>query len=180
MSNYTAPIGSDSQAEGAVPRPGAGPEVGFPAPPPKAGVNVMAILALILAFVFAPLGIVFGVIARKQVRRTGETGKGLATAGVVLGIVFTAIGLTAIALVVFVFATIVPSVSHTTVAAQISDQVNTSLGHRPDSVSCPSDLPATVGASVRCTVTDAGQNYAATATVTSVNGGTANYSVVLG
>jgi hypothetical protein len=59
---------------------------GYPAPP----TNTMAILSLIFAFVFWPLAIVFGHIARKQIARTGEGGQGLATAGLVLGYVFLA------------------------------------------------------------------------------------------
>ncbi len=49
----------------------------------------MAILALVFAFVFAPLGIVFGVIARGQIARTREEGGSLALAGIVVGSVFT-------------------------------------------------------------------------------------------
>jgi len=56
---------------------------------PVAGTNVMAILALVFAFVFAPLGIVFGAVAKRQISRTGEQGAGLAKAGFWLGIVFT-------------------------------------------------------------------------------------------
>jgi hypothetical protein len=48
----------------------------------------MAILSLVFAFVFWPLGIVFGHMARRQIRRTGEGGAGLATAGLVLGYIF--------------------------------------------------------------------------------------------
>jgi hypothetical protein len=51
--------------------------------------NVMSILSLVFAFVFPPLGIVFGHIAKKQIRRTGEGGSGFATAGLVLGYIFT-------------------------------------------------------------------------------------------
>ena len=61
---------------------------GAPAPQAR-GTNVMAILALVFAFVFAPLGIVLGHIAKRQIRRTGEDGGGLATAGLVLGYLFT-------------------------------------------------------------------------------------------
>lgn len=50
--------------------------------------NVMAILSLVFAFVFWPLGIVFGVIARKQIAQTGEGGAGLAKAGFILSIIF--------------------------------------------------------------------------------------------
>ena len=59
------------------------------AAPQTRGTNVMAILALVFAFVFAPLGIVFGHLAKRQIRRTGEGGSGLATAGLVLGYIFT-------------------------------------------------------------------------------------------
>jgi hypothetical protein len=57
------------------------------------GTNVMAILALVFAFIFAPLGIVFGSVAKKQIARTGEQGEGLAKAGFWLGLVFTVLGL---------------------------------------------------------------------------------------
>jgi len=47
--------------------------------------NAMAIAALILVFVFFPIGIVLGHVARGQIRRTGEGGRGLATAALVIG-----------------------------------------------------------------------------------------------
>ncbi|MGX9790671.1 DUF4190 domain-containing protein [Mycobacterium sp. MMS18-G62] len=47
--------------------------------------NGMAIAALILVFVFFPLGIVFGHVARGQIKRTGEGGQGLATAALIIG-----------------------------------------------------------------------------------------------
>jgi hypothetical protein len=58
-------------------------------PAPAGGTNTMAILSLIFAFVFAPLAIVFGHMAKKQIRERGEQGDGLATAGLVLGYIFT-------------------------------------------------------------------------------------------
>lgn len=58
-------------------------------PPPQPGYNVMAILSLVFAFVFAPAGIVLGHIAKKQIRQTGEQGDGLATAGLVISYIFT-------------------------------------------------------------------------------------------
>lgn len=58
----------------------------------------MAILALVFGFVFPILGIVFGTIARKQIRETGEKGDGLALAGLIVGIVFTALMAAAIAI----------------------------------------------------------------------------------
>jgi hypothetical protein len=56
---------------------------------PSRGMNVMAILSLVFAFVFAPVGIVLGHIAKKQIARTGEDGAGLATAGLIVSYVFT-------------------------------------------------------------------------------------------
>jgi hypothetical protein len=56
---------------------------------PQAGTNIMAILSLVFAFVFAPVGIVLGHIAKKQIKQTGEQGDGLATAGLVISYIFT-------------------------------------------------------------------------------------------
>ncbi|MEU9739572.1 DUF4190 domain-containing protein [Micromonospora chersina] len=70
------------------------------ATPAVRGTNVMAILSLVFAFVFSPLGIVFGHVAKKQIRQRGEQGDGLATAGLVLSYVFTILG---ILWIVFVF-----------------------------------------------------------------------------
>jgi peptidyl-prolyl cis-trans isomerase B (cyclophilin B) len=61
--------------------------------------NGMAIAALIMAFVFAPLGIILGHVARGQIKRTGEGGRGFATAGLVLGYVFTLISVVVVILV---------------------------------------------------------------------------------
>jgi peptidyl-prolyl cis-trans isomerase B (cyclophilin B) len=59
------------------------------APPPvyvaAPQTNGMAIAALILVFFFFPLGIVLGHVARGQIKRTGEGGRGLATAALIIG-----------------------------------------------------------------------------------------------
>ena len=52
--------------------------------------NALAIIALVLAFVAPPGGIVCGHIARRQIRTSGGQGDGLALAGLVLGYVFSA------------------------------------------------------------------------------------------
>ena len=71
--------------------PGYGPPVGY-APPPMYGrpTNTMAILSLVMAFVFPPAGLILGIIARKQIARTGEEGDGLALAGIIVGGLITA------------------------------------------------------------------------------------------
>ena len=55
----------------------------------------MAILSLVFAFVFAPLGIVFGHVAKRQIRQTGEQGDTLAMAGLVLSYIFTGLAVLA-------------------------------------------------------------------------------------
>ncbi|OJZ64175.1 DUF4190 domain-containing protein [Mycolicibacterium diernhoferi] len=53
----------------------------------------MSIAALVCSLVLAPLGIVFGHIALSQIKRSGEDGRGLAIAGLVIGYIFTAVAL---------------------------------------------------------------------------------------
>ncbi|WP_232662937.1 DUF4190 domain-containing protein [Pseudonocardia sp. TRM90224] len=62
---------------------------GYPAAAPPT--NTMAILALIFAFVFFPLGLIFGFIARGQIKQSGESGDGLALAGIIISAVQLAI-----------------------------------------------------------------------------------------
>lgn len=62
------------------------PQGGYYPPPPAQGppTNTMAIISLVLAFVFAPAGLILGFIARKQIKETGEGGAGLALAGIII------------------------------------------------------------------------------------------------
>ena len=53
--------------------------------PVGAGTNTMAILSLIAAWNFFPLGIIFGHVALSQLTSTGQSGRGLAIAGLTLG-----------------------------------------------------------------------------------------------
>jgi peptidyl-prolyl cis-trans isomerase B (cyclophilin B) len=64
----------------------AGGGYGYPQPRPT---NGMAIASLVCAFLFAPLGIVFGHVSMSQIKRTGEQGRGLAIAGLVISYVLT-------------------------------------------------------------------------------------------
>jgi hypothetical protein len=81
------------QAYNPPPQYGTGPAYQQPyGGPMVATTNTMAILALVFAFIFAPASIFLGHIAKKQIRQTGEQGDGLATAGLVLGYIFTGIG----------------------------------------------------------------------------------------
>lgn len=60
--------------------------------PSYPGTNTLAILAIVFAFVFSPLGVIFGHVARGQIRHSGEQGGGLALAGLVLGYISLALG----------------------------------------------------------------------------------------
>jgi hypothetical protein len=51
----------------------------------------MAILALVFIFVFSPASLVLGLVARRQIRETGEEGDGMALAGVIVGGIATAL-----------------------------------------------------------------------------------------
>jgi hypothetical protein len=96
---------------GQTPPPGYGqqpqqPYYGYqPAATPP--MNTLAIITIILAFVFSVAGIVTGHIALKQIDRTGESGRGLAKAGLILSYVFTGLGvLVVVGYFVFIIAII--------------------------------------------------------------------------
>jgi hypothetical protein len=86
------PYGTSDHAYQPAPGPPADGQQppGYPQPLPQR-TNTMAILALVFAFVFSPLGIVFGAIGLGQIKRRPESGRGLALSGVILGSIFTAI-----------------------------------------------------------------------------------------
>jgi hypothetical protein len=54
---------------------------------PQHPINSMAVLSFVFAFAFFPLGPVFGLIARKQIKRSGEEGLALALAGLLISLV---------------------------------------------------------------------------------------------
>ncbi|MCR2812640.1 DUF4190 domain-containing protein [Microbacterium sp. zg.Y1090] len=62
-------------------------------------VNDKALLALVFGFVLAPIGIVFGHLARRELRRTDARGRGYAVAGLVVGYTLTAVAILAAAAV---------------------------------------------------------------------------------
>ncbi|MFG1954088.1 DUF4190 domain-containing protein [Micromonospora sp. NPDC048830] len=91
------PPGHDAPGQpiGYGPPPGYGPPGGYGQPAPGRRTNVLAVLSLVFAFVFAPAGIVLGHVAKRQIRRTGEEGDQLATWGLILSYVFTVLGVLA-------------------------------------------------------------------------------------
>lgn len=63
------------------------------------------------------------------------------------------------------------------VATEISNQLKQEVGRAPESVSCPSDLKGEVGATLRCELTDSGDTYGVTATVTKVDGTNVKFDI---
>lgn len=60
--------------------------------------NTLAIAALISSFIISVLGIVLGHIALNQIKRTGENGRGLAIAALVIG--YVAVGITVLVIII--------------------------------------------------------------------------------
>jgi hypothetical protein len=79
--------------------------------------NTMAILGLVFAFVFSPLGVVFSAIGLKQIKARREGGRGLALTGLILSIVFLVIG---VLLAVLMLTVLAPAVE---AAAQAEEAV---------------------------------------------------------
>ena len=72
---------------------------------------------------------------------------------------------------------IVQTVDKDAVAEQISEQLTQQVGRAPESVTCPSDLKGEVGATLRCELTDSGDTYGVTATVTKVDGTNVKFDI---
>jgi hypothetical protein len=89
---YSAPA---APAYGAAPEaPAAYSAQGYAAPAGEDRYNVLAIISLVSAFFVSLAAIICGHIALSQIKKTGEKGRGLAIAGLVLGyagIIFGAI-----------------------------------------------------------------------------------------
>jgi Domain of unknown function (DUF4190) len=99
---------------------GIGPMPAYPTPPyptapaPQPPLNTLSWVSVVVAFVASPVAIVLGLVARRQIARTGERGRGLALLGTILGAVFTAIGIATTVLVLVLATTFSASVAAST------------------------------------------------------------------
>jgi hypothetical protein len=82
------------QDPGQVPNPNYPPQYGYPPPVPAPGNNKLAVWSLVASLlgllcggVGSIIGIVLGIIAIKQLNRTPQGGRGMATAGIAIGII---------------------------------------------------------------------------------------------
>lgn len=62
--------------------------------------NTLAIVGFILAFVINIAGVVVSIIALNQIKQTGEKGRGLAIAGIIIGALSLIIGIISVIVVV--------------------------------------------------------------------------------
>jgi hypothetical protein len=82
------PLGSLPPLPHPAPFPGVYHGPVYPVLPPRRQVNGLAVASLICAFIPgipSAVAVVTGLVARRQIRETGERGLGMATAGVALG-----------------------------------------------------------------------------------------------
>jgi hypothetical protein len=82
------------------------PQYGYGAPPPPRGTNGMSIASMVLGILWiywigSILALIFGYVARRQIRESGQVGGGMAVAGIVLGW----IGVGTLVLIIGVYAT---------------------------------------------------------------------------
>ena len=69
------------------------------------------------------------------------------------------------------------AVSAEEVAEKSSEMLAQQIGQAPDDLTCEEDLPAEVGAEIRCELTHEGQSIGATATVTEVDGSDVRWDI---
>lgn len=75
------------------------PPYGQPAwgAPQKSGTNGLAIASLVLAFFCWPVGLVLGLVAKNQIKTSGQSGDGLATAGIIVSILNAVVSIAVVA-----------------------------------------------------------------------------------
>ncbi|GAA1468737.1 DUF4333 domain-containing protein [Nocardiopsis exhalans] len=69
------------------------------------------------------------------------------------------------------------SISADDVAAESSAMLTQQIGQEPDDLTCEEDLPAEVGAEIRCEIEIEGETIGATATVTEVDGSDVQWDI---
>jgi hypothetical protein len=79
------------------------PAYGYPYGRPT---NSLAIVSLVLIFVFAPAALVTGILARRQIHQTQEAGDGFALAGIIVGGIATALFVLMIVFWIIAFAAV--------------------------------------------------------------------------
>lgn len=105
-------------AQPAAPAYGSAPayDAGTPAYGAPAGqkTNVLAIVSLVSAFFISLVAIITGHIALSQIKKTGEQGRGLAIAGLIIGYIGLVVGIIFLIVWIVIFGAAVSSGNFTT------------------------------------------------------------------
>jgi peptidyl-prolyl cis-trans isomerase B (cyclophilin B) len=120
------------------------PDYPQPYPPPQP-TNALAIASLVCAFLFAPLGIIFGHVSLWQIRKTGEGGRGLAIAGLVIGYLITVVTILVVVLTLAVFVKVVDEFGRLDGQRSHYPGVTASPAPPPNSTLPPFNAPKTLG-----------------------------------
>jgi peptidyl-prolyl cis-trans isomerase B (cyclophilin B) len=104
----------------------------------------MAIASMVFAFLFAPLGILFGHISLSQIKRSGEEGHGLAVAGLVISYLITVFAAIAMVAVVVLAALAIRLTDD--MGNLVVDYPSGTAAPLPDATLPPFKPPATLGA----------------------------------
>lgn len=147
----------------------------------------LAIVALVLAVLVAPVGLVLGLVARRRITRsvsapdarTALTGRPAATAAVVVGVLVT---LAEVAAAVALFVVVPPGwlSSQDLSAAAVQGTIERTVPLPAGSVHCPGPLPARLGAALTCSATQNGAAVPYRATVDSVAGRDVHFGIARG
>lgn len=148
-----------------------------------------AVVALVLAVLLAPVGLVLGIVARRRIAASSRsvfddtapdplTGRGVATAAIVVGLVLT---LAEAALVAALTIGVPDSwLSNDLPATSVQETIERTVPLPAGTVRCPGPLPATVGASIACTGTENGAPVGLRATVTVAQGRDVRFEITRG
>jgi hypothetical protein len=147
----------------------------------------LAVVGVVLAVLVPPVGLVLGIVARRRIVRSAAapddpvqlTGRGTATAAVVVGVVLT---LAEAALAVALFVGVPPGwlPSSDLAATSVQSTIEKTVPLPAGSVHCPGPLPARLGASMTCTGTQNGAPVSLKATVNSVDGNDVRFEITRG
>ncbi len=118
---------------------------GYPQYPQPQSTNALAIVSLVCAFLFAPLGIIFGHISLSQIKKTGEEGRGLAIAGLVISYLITVLTVVVVALSVWFFVRVAHDLERLDNGLGYPGYTATPPSPPIDSALPPFDAPKTLG-----------------------------------
>jgi uncharacterized lipoprotein len=62
-------------------------------------------------------------------------------------------------------------------AKEVSKQLSSTVGQEPESLTCPEDLSAKIGATTTCSLSDAGATYGVKVSVTRVEGSDVKFDI---